>query len=71
MSNNAKVVVKMRKLLREQQEALFQERGLATFYGQPCPKAIVAREATLEELSKKLDLLEEQIEEAKEATFAS
>jgi hypothetical protein len=68
MNINAKVakksIIKMRKLLLTQQEAVHQERGLATFYGAPCPQYIVAREATLEELSKNLDLLEEQIEEA-------
>lgn len=64
-----KAILKMKRLLREQQEAVFQERGLATFYGSPCPQAIVAREQSLEDLDKRLDDLLEQIEESAEYSY--
>jgi len=64
-----KSLLKMKRLLKEAQEAIFQERGLATFYGSPCPRAIVAREESLEDLDKKLDQLLEQIEESNQDSY--
>jgi hypothetical protein len=50
-----KDIFKMKKIVSEQQEAVFQERGLATFFGTPCPKYISAREQSLAELDEKLN----------------
>ena len=43
-------IYKMKKTVRRQKEAVAQEKGLATFYGVPCPDHITLREKSLEDM---------------------
>jgi len=54
-ANNTNAIYKMKKLVKGQKEALHQEKGLATFYGAPCPEYITLREKSLEDIERKLN----------------
>ena len=54
-ANNTNAIYKMKKLVKGQKEALHQEKGLATFYGAPCPEYITLKEKSLEDIERKLN----------------